>query len=352
MSNTYSRRDFLKLGGLALGGLALNPFPPPHEEGDYTTGELGRIAHPYSISVYKYPDDKSPIIFQRFRDELVNIYYEVTPASGPSWNPLWYRVWGGYLHSAHVQRVKIRLNQPMKSLPSSGHQLCEVTVPYTQVYQYNNWNGWERKLRLYYLTTHWAVGIDQGPDGGPWYRLYDELREDEYHVSAFHLRPISDEEISPLSPDVPPQNKHIEVSLQGQKLTVYEYNKVVLETKISSGIPSGGRPPEGTGTPQGNFRIYSKMPTKHMGGSNLSFAPSAYTLPGVPWTMFFEQSGVALHGTYWHNNFGVPMSHGCVNMRTEDAKWLFRWTTPTWPPEPGDKRFWERTGNGTEVHVI
>jgi lipoprotein-anchoring transpeptidase ErfK/SrfK len=87
-----------------------------------------------------------------------------------------------------------------------------------------------------------------------------------------------------------------------------------------------------------------------MGNGVLTGAPDVYTLPGVPWTVFFHNSGVAFHGAYWHNNFGVPMSHGCVNMRPADAKWLFRWTTPLWSNE--DERYWEKRGYGTAVHVI
>jgi hypothetical protein len=349
MSKSISRREFLKLGALSLGALAFNSFPPPQEENDYPSGEVGRVAYK-SVSVFKEPVVGAETLAYRFLDELLNIYYEVTPETGPSYNPRWYRVWGGWVHSAQIQRVKFRLNQPMVSLPESGHQLCEVTVPYTTIYQFSQGNGWQRKNRLYYETTHWTVGIDEGPDGEAWYRLYDELLEMEYHVPAVHLRPVPDEEITPLSPGVPPHLKRIEVSLQWQTLKCFEEERLVFETKISSGIPSGKNPPEGTNTPAGRWNVYSKMATKHMGNGLLTGAPDVYTLPGVPWTMFFHKSGAAFHGAYWHDNFGVPMSHGCVNMRMADAKWLFRWTTPLWPPEDG--RFWERTGNGTAVHVI
>ena len=72
-----------------------------------------------------------------------------------------------------------------------------------------------------------------------------------------------------------------------------------------------------------------------------------YEIPGVPWTTFFEpETGVAFHGTYWHTNYGTPMSHGCVKMRCEEAKWLFRWTTPVWEPGVVEKR-----GYGTRVIV-
>jgi lipoprotein-anchoring transpeptidase ErfK/SrfK len=67
----------------------------------------------------------------------------------------------------------------------------------------------------------------------------------------------------------------------------------------------------------------------------------------VPWTSFFEfTTGVALHGTYWHDNFGARMSHGCVNMRTEEAKWIYRWTAPV-----ARSTDWNRKGYGTRVEV-
>lgn len=350
MSRRFSRRDFLKLGAVSLSGLAFNPFPPPQDEYENPTEKIGRIARTTSESVYKEPNDNSQILFQRYRDELVNIYYEVTPPTGPEWNPLWYRVWGGYLHSKYIQVTKIRLNPVASSLPSRGYQLCEVTVPFTQIYRYTRERGWQAKNRLYYETTHWVRGIDEGPDGEAWYRLYDEGAEVEYHAPAQHLRLIPDEEISPLSPDVPAHLKRIEISLQRQTVTAYEDDQVVFDTKVSTGIP-GKDPPEGTNTPRGRWNIYSKMPTKHMGDIILTGAPDVYTLPGVPWTAFFQNTGVAFHGAYWHNNFGVPMSHGCVNMRPADAKWIFRWSTPVWPPPEDDARFWERTGHGTLVIV-
>jgi len=327
MDRVITRRSFLKISALALGGLALRPLANP--SWGYPAEDLARIAL-YSISVYKEPNDKSEIVCQRYRDELVNIYYEVISKDGPSYNPLWYRVWQGYMHSAHLQRVKFRPNPVMKSMPAEI-QLAEVTVPYTQTMRQIQKTRWEPVYRLYYGSTHWIYGIDPGPDGGPWYRLRDELLEVEYHVPAKELRPIPAAELTPISPEVPPEKKRIEVSLQNQTLTAYELDQVVLQTKISSGIPRKRANPDDipTKTPSGTFHIQNKMPSKHMGDGNLTADVEAYELPGVPWTSFFEpETGVAFHGTYWHNNFGIPMSHGCVNMRTHEAKWLFRWATP------------------------
>jgi len=201
---------------------------------------------------------------------------------------------------------------------------------------------------LYYGSTHWVKGVNSGPDGTPWYRLHDELTEIEYHVQAIHLRFIQPEEFEPISPEVNPSDKRIDVSIALQTLTAYENDRVVLKTKVSTGIPDRRNIPGliSTNTPTGEFHVYSKMPSKHMGDGQLTSDLEAYKLPGVPWTTFFAPNGVAFHGTYWHDNFGMMMSHGCVNMRTEEAKWIFRWTTPVSAPE-----IWEQTGYGTLVIV-
>ncbi len=125
-------------------------------------------------------------------------------------------------------------------------------------------------------------------------------------------------------------------------------NSVVMDTKISSGMPRRGADPENsTETPRGTFHVQSKMPSKHMGDGKLTDDLEAYEYPGVPWTSFFESVvGIAFHGTYWHTNYGVPMSHGCINMRPEEAKWIFRWTTPPTVPDEIENR-----GMGTLVIV-
>ena len=323
----------------------LSPYFPEDQDDDFDLRILGRVANS-QISLYSLPRDDARIIKQLYRDELVNIYAELTPPTGPAWNPLWYRVWGGFIHSANVQKVEIRHNPVISEIREEG-QLAEVTVPYTQTMRFTRYEGWLPLYRLYYQTTHWVTGLDEGPDGGPWYELTDELGGTKYHVPAQHLRFIPDEELAPISPDVPFEDKRVEVDLKQQTLTAYERDEIVLFTKISSGVKSAivtnGLPTE---TPTGQFNIYSKMPSKHMGEGRLTDNLEDYELVGVPWTAFFFQGGYALHGTYWHNNFGVPMSRGCVNMRVEDAKWLFRWTLPVTEPETVEK-----TGFGTQVVI-
>jgi lipoprotein-anchoring transpeptidase ErfK/SrfK len=362
MPRKLDRRDFLKLGGLALGGLAFGradfrPDFPRHPEQDQ--GMLARVATA-QVDVRARPNDEAPIVGNRFRDQLLHVYEELNPPDAPQfYNTLWYRVWGGYVHSAHLQIVQIRLNE-LEAVSESG-KLSEVTVPYTTAYQFNKWDGWFpwRGSRLYYSSTHWITGLEVGPDGGAWYQVTNELSKSEiYYVKAEHLRVIPPKEYAPIAQNVPPEKKRIEVSLSEQKLRALEDGQVVMEAKISSGIPNPrlDRDDFPTSTPEGQFVIYSKMPSKHMGsvaGGPEVEENGGFTLPGVPWTMFFRSpGGYALHGTYWHNNFGLQMSHGCVNMRNEDALRLFRWSTPVFDPykiEGHDD--WEVTGNGTRVIV-
>jgi lipoprotein-anchoring transpeptidase ErfK/SrfK len=121
---------------------------------------------------------------------------------------------------------------------------------------------------------------------------------------------------TPLPPQTPSatsevgQGRWIDVDLTRQMVTAYEGAAPVRSTMVSSGLPN-------TPTPVGQFRIWVKFRYDDMEGPG-------YYLRDVPYTMYFH-GGYGLHGTYWHNNFGHPMSHGCVNLPTPEAEWLFHW---------------------------
>jgi lipoprotein-anchoring transpeptidase ErfK/SrfK len=347
MSIKLSRRDFLKLSSMALGGMAFSPFAP--DSFDFDDSSVARITTD-SVSVYSEADDESRITGTWYRDELVHIYDEVV-AEMPEYNPVWYRVWGGYMHRARLQRVKYLYNQPLTGYRQGLRSLVEVTVPFTQPWRFTRTYGWEPlNPLLYYESVHWIEDVDEGPDGDPWYLIYDDLTGN-YHVKAQHLRPIPAEELAPISPDVPKESKRLEVDLSTQILRAYEYDKPVFQTHIASGIPAGRRSKNelSTKTPNGTFNIQEKMPAKHMGNGNLFAGADDYELPGVSWTCFFTEAGHAFHGTYWHDNFGTPMSHGCINMRTEEARWLFRWVYPVFDINKG--KIYER-GLGTPITIL
>jgi hypothetical protein len=348
MSLNINRRDFLKLGALSLFSLA---FKPVYNFGELMDGEdLARVTID-SISVYSEPDEDSTIKFQHYRDEVFHIYNEVMSDKKPYTNPLWYKVWGGYINSTYTQRVQAHLNPVVETL-TAPINAAEITVPFTQSYLQRQKDNWTSLYRLYYSTTHWVTQVVEGPDGTPWYRIKDEMLlmdSLDYYVPAQHVRLIPAEELTPLSADVSPDKKKVEVSIEKQQLTAYEDSRVVLQTKISSGLDNNPVGEITWNTPTGTFYIENKMISRHMGDWTLSTDPDVYTLPGVPWTSFFifqPDLGVAFHGTYWHHNFGNRMSHGCINMVNEEAKWLFRWLTPA-----VDATKMNSEGMGTQVVV-
>ncbi len=346
-----SRRDFLRLGALALGGLAFNPYPEPQDDHELPSGLIGRVTSDRQAAIYQEPREHSWVVRWTRRDELLPLLYWLTPADAPAYNPVWYRVWEGYIHSSFLQLTAYRYNTPLQSVPASG-VLAEISIPIVQAYEYSKADGWKPHYQLYYETTHWITDVVAGPDGGPWYELTSEVTDYLVnYVPASQLRPIPPEELAPISPDLPYEAKRIEVSLAQQALTAYENDQPVFGARISSGL--GNKPvPAGTRTPSGEFHITSKSPSKHMGSLSASGAPGSYSLPGVPWSSFFIfETGVAFHGTFWHNNFGVPMSHGCINMRNEDAKWLFRWVTPAYEYPIEDRSGWDARGYGTRVII-
>lgn len=114
----------------------------------------------------------------------------------------------------------------------------------------------------------------------------------------------------------PATERWIDVDLSRQVLTAYEGRKPVFRTRISSGLPQFP-------TVAGTFSIYVKYESADMSGGA---GDDEYFLPAVPYVMYFH-GNYGLHGTYWHNNFGQPMSHGCVNLFTPDAEWLFNWAS-------------------------
>lgn len=115
-------------------------------------------------------------------------------------------------------------------------------------------------------------------------------------------------------PAVEPNERWVDVNLTDQRLVAYEGTTPIYETAISSGLA-----PNYTVT--GQFRIYYRLESQTMDGTRLGFD---YVTPNVPHVQYFY-GDFALHGAYWHNNFGQPMSHGCVNLNLPDAEWLYQW---------------------------
>jgi LysM repeat protein len=117
---------------------------------------------------------------------------------------------------------------------------------------------------------------------------------------------------SPKPVPAPTGGRWIDINLSSQRLTAYQGKTAVFSTLVSSGVA-------GRRTPVGRYAVRTKLRAQTMSGPG-------YYLPNVPYVMYFAGAN-AIHGTYWHNNFGHPMSHGCVNLPTSAAAWLYNWAS-------------------------
>lgn len=157
-------------------------------------------------------------------------------------------------------------------------------------------------------------------------------------VPLTQLQLLRAEMVAPVHPDVAPDQKRIHISLADQEIFAFENKRLVNRSKVSTGLVYP--------TPVGEFYIYQKRWARQMQGFNPN--GTHWDLPGVPFVMYFDpETGDAIHGTYWHHNFGHPMSHGCVNLPTDVAQWFYRWTTPT----PADFDTQTQWGKGTRVTI-
>jgi lipoprotein-anchoring transpeptidase ErfK/SrfK len=136
--------------------------------------------------------------------------------------------------------------------------------------------------------------------------------------------------------------KWIDVDLSEQRVVAYSGMTQVKSFIVSTGLA-------GTPTVQGEFRIWTKTPVQDLYGGNRA-AGDFYYLEDVPWVQYFYED-YAFHGAYWHDHFGQPRSRGCVNMRSEDARWLYEWAGPSSEPDDNGWVFSSGGDPGTLVLV-
>ena len=335
-----SRRDFLRLSASGALALVLSEMgidralaAPPASHGRITWS---------GIPLYDAPSFNAKQLHLFGVDQVHPLDGEVEgdEGYGNPFNKIWYQMDGGYAYSGWIQPVEIRYNKPVYQIPEAG-QLGEITVPISETrltpYTYAN-NGY----RLFYGTTHWVKKvIVTREEKSIWYEIYDRELQKLFYVPHYNMRIIPNEELTLLSANIPDADKLIHVDLDAQFVTAFEGDTQVFAARCSS----GGK---GTRTPTGEFSTYHKGPSVHMTNQGDS-VNNIYNLPGVPWCSFFTGYGNAFHGTYWHNDYGRPRSHGCVNLRSEDAKWLYRWTRPN---VPVDADYVHLPGEGTKVQIV
>jgi hypothetical protein len=365
-----SRRDFIKLAGLGLGALAFKPpafqaVPdlPQFPAGDY----LGRVAvtpNFYSTELRSQPNENSAAIRNVNQDEVVVWQREVvgTTAHGGV-STRWAQTPDGFIYASHLQPVRNLPNKPLSGVPAGKNGFwAEVTVPYVNLMmppgaspispgvKYTLQTN--QPLRLYYGQVVWIDQVGADSSGTVLYRVDEAPGHgygygDIFYAEGAGFHALTDDDVAPISPNVDPAVKKIVIDATPgrQTLSCFEGNSEVYFCRISSGYG------ETFSTPLGDQPVSWKIYSIHMAANTGS--DSGYDTMAVPWPVFFNtNAGAAIHGVFWHNDFGVRRSHGCVNAAPEDAKWIFRWTTPVVSLDQSEvKLAWPNVGGGFSTNV-
>lgn len=369
---SIGRRDFLRLSALALGGFALQAMLSDEAAAaslalpEFPQAErLGRVAVGM-VELKSRPDLESPTVGVLYEDAVLPWLRQVS-GEKPAYvfnNQRWVETPQGFIYGPYLQPVWNRPNQPVDDLPNTSRgpgMWVEVTVPYADaalVQKEPSSNSWAQvrmkqglPLRVYYSQTFWADQIRVNDQGRKFYRLNPNYYGgvDMLWVAAEALRPVTSDELSPIHPEV--TDKRVVVNVTYQTLSCYEGEQEVFFCRVSTGAKYDmyGNIVDHWATPVGLHRVTRKYVSLQMSGGTTG---AGYDLPGIAWTTIFATGGVAIHSTFWHHNYGDPVSHGCVNCLPEDAKWVFRWTTPAVQYDPGMLDVTVTGESSTAVRVV
>lgn len=355
-----NRRDFLKIGALGLSAAALgkiykaDAYLPEFPQAQ----RLGRTF--YTVEIKSKPDPDSTTIKTVYNDNILIINREVIGKPYTSYwkKRLWYETPEGFIPAISVQPVRNEQNEPLSELPSFGEEQgiwAEVTVPYVDIYL----DGTEPKSprlketvdpRFYYSQVLWIDGIITNSDNEILYHVIEKYGTygDEFWADARAFKPIFPEDIMPISPEV--TDKYIQVDINHQTLSCFENGQEILFTRVSTGAKYNyeGLRVDNWETPAGDYHLVSrKYISLHMAGGESK--ASGYEEFAVSWNSIFASGGVAIHSTYWHNNYGEMLSHGCVNVEPDVAKFIYRWTLPTVPYYDGVIEIQDYSGTNVKV---
>ncbi len=345
-SKKFSRRDLLK-GVIAFGGaLSINPFLKASAQlaSWPDSDHIGRVCASM-VNIRSKPSINAECVGVLYEDAVIVCLSEVIgEIPGGMMNARWFETPDGFIYAPSVQPVKIIENSIISELPETGLGIgfwAEVTIPYVNLILDNPpprspWLKEATNPRLYYSQIVWIDDIKVGSDGETYYRINERFGYgDIFWATAKGFRPLTEEDLEPIKPEIENKRIYVDATPTRQYLTCIEDEREVYYCKISSGAKwnSDGQIVESWGTPPGVHRTWRKQISTHMTGGTTG---AGWDIPGVAWTVLFSGTGVAIHSTFWHNDYGTPRSHGCVNVAPEDAQWIFRWSYPYVPADPGD----------------
>ena len=357
MNHNLSRRDFLKLAGLGFGAAAFRPpkgfefesFSRPKRLPPFPNSELiGRTVDP-GVDLRSQPTNDPSLntsIAKLEADTLVEWGRQVVGnVIGGLKNQRYVETPQGFIYSSVLQPTRNLPNTPITEMPAGQSGFwAEVTVPYVELaHEGNVASPWLQdhiaynfQPKLYYGQVVWIDRI-RTENGFVEYRWNEDANGHGYGYGAYGeffwadgaaFKVLTEADVAPINPDVDPNAKRIDANLDYQTLSCYEGNTEVYYCRISSGLgydPSTGQASDKLATPVGNLLTHWKIFSLNMTAGTFQ---AGYSTPAVPWNTMISGDGVAIHGAFWHNAFGEKRSHGCINVSPEDAKWIFRWTTP------------------------
>src|SRR5258706_2974248 len=347
MKRTVSRRDFMKVAGVGLGALAFKSFNfeslyMPKRLPQFPNSEI--IGRMLGMTDVRNRPSSDPLVATTvgtlYDDNLIEWGREVIGNAVGLTNQKFLETPQGYIWASRVQPTKNLPNTPITEIPAGQAGFwAEVTVPYVDLtLEGAPISPWIQSLiqynfppRLYYGQVVWSDQVRQN-NGFVEYR-WDEnpghgyAFGDIFWADGAGLKVLTEEETSSISPDVDPTTKRIVADLAYQTISCLEGSEEVYFCRISSGaiFDAYGNPTDKYATPVGDLNTNWKIISLNMTGGG---STAGYSTPAVPWDTVISGEGIAIHGAFWHNDFGERRSHGCINVRPEDAKWIFRWTTP------------------------
>lgn len=361
-----SRKNFIKLLGLGITSVGIKPISRLTNQDKFPDYErLGRVCIIGRVDIKSAPNEGSQTVGVLYEDAVIPWVREVV-AKEPNYNYFsqrWIETVDGFVFAANIQPVKNLPNQPIDNLPplSLGEGMwAEVTVPYADVTLVNgpSSNSWVHAridqglpLRVYYGQVYFIDRVKTDEYGSIYYRANPNYYGgvDLFWVPAEAMHLIKPEELEPINLEA--ENKKIIVDVSRQILSCFEGETEVYFCRVSTGAKYNmyGNSVEKWSTSLGSYLISRKFISLQMSGGT-SGAP--YDLPGIGWVSVFATGGVAIHATVWHNDFGTPKSHGCVNTLPDDARWIFRWSLPQIPYNPGMVDISVTANPSTTVNVI
>jgi len=341
------------LGALWISGQDV-PFNHLLEDQWETGKAYGRVCEG-KVNVFQQPSINSPVLSAFYEDNIIPWYWEVV-GDKSTFNRRWVETTGGYVYAPRIQPVRYEPNGPVSDLPETAlgrGMWAEVTIPYVPVNVANPparapWLRDNPNPRFYYSQVFWINNIAVDAEGRTFYRAVQKWGYgDDFWVRAEAFRPLTEDELSPIHPEA--DNKRIRISIPYQTLSCLEDDREVYFCRVSTGqrFDASGEEVDDWATPPGPHHTWRKLISHHMSGGVSGYG---WDLPGIGYTILFSGGGQAIHSTFWHNDFGTPMSRGCVNVMPEDAKWIFRWSEPYIPYDVGDLTV--SMPGGTVVEVV